>query len=524
MLTALRHCGRLLGVARGLARHDALGFVARLGPAPGLKLALRLATLGARRRPDLPAGEGERLAAALRSLGPAYIKLGQMLATRPDLVGRELAQGLMTLQDRLPPFPAGDVHAAIAEALGAPVEDLFTAFDDTPVAAASIAQVHKAQVHREGTREGATVAVKVLRPGIEERFARDLDTFGWLAATAERHLPASRRLRPVAVVETIAQGVAAEMDLRLEAAAASDLAANMAGEPGYRIPAVDWQRTARRVLTMEWIDGVALTDGPALKAAGHDRAALAGVVVRTFLTQAVRDGFFHADLHQGNLIVEPDGTIAAVDFGIVGRLDRATSRYLAEILWGFLQRDYARVAQLHFDAGYVPADRSVEQFALALKAIGEPIMGKPVSEISVGRLLAQLFATTEAFDMQTQPQLLMLQRTMVMVEGMALHLDAHANMWELSRPVVEAWMVDQLSPEVRLADTINRTLKAMTQLPDLVDRAGRLIDRLEAADKWVDGRAARSTAHPARATSGRGAAAAVGIVAVILVLAVLLAP
>ena len=515
MLTALRHCGRLLGVARGLARHDALDFVARLGPAPGLKLALRLVTLGVRRRPDLPAGEGERLAAALRSLGPAYIKLGQMLATRPDLVGRELAQGLMTLQDRLPPFPAADVHAAIAEALGAPVDALFDAFDDTPVAAASIAQVHKAV-----TGEGTTVAVKVLRPGIEQRFARDLDTFAWLATTAERHLPATRRLRPVAVVQTIADGVAAEMDLRLEAAAASDLAANMAGEPGYRIPAVDWQRTAQRVLTMEWIDGVALTDVAALEAAGHDRAALAGVVVRTFLTQAVRDGFFHADLHQGNLIVEPDGTIAAVDFGIVGRLDRATSRYLAEILWGFLQRDYARVAQLHFDAGYVPADRSVDQFALALKAIGEPIMGKPVSEISVGRLLAQLFATTEAFDMETQPQLLILQRTMVMAEGMALHLDPHANMWELSRPVIEAWMVDQLSPEVRLADTINRTLKAMTELPGLVDRAGRLIDRLEAAD----GRATRTAGYPARATSGRGAAAAVGIVAVILVLAVLLAP
>ncbi len=475
MRGSLRHSIRFLVVARELARHDALFWVDDIGPAPaGFKTLIRIATRFVRKHRDLPAGEGERLAAALRRLGPAYIKLGQMLATRPDIVGPDLAAGLRALQDKLPPFPAATARAVIEKELGRPLDTLYSRFDEEAVAAASIAQVHRAT-----TTDGTAVAVKVLRPGIEAEFARDLAAFTWLARFVEANLPAARRLRPVAVVETIAESVATELDLRLEAAAASELAENMAGEPDYRVPQVDWARTARRVMTLEWVDGVPLWDTAALDAAGHDRTRLAGIIVHAFLVQAMRDGFFHADLHQGNLFVDDEGRVVALDFGIMGRLDRTSRRYLAEILYGFLERDYLRVARWHFSAGYVPEDRSVHRFAQAMRAIAEPIFGRPVRDISAGQLLGQLFATTEAFGMPTQPQLLLLQRTMVMVEGMALHLDADANMWALSRPAVTAFMREELAPELVLADRINETLAACARLPGLVERADRLLERIE---------------------------------------------
>ena len=397
-----------------------------------------------------------------------------MLATRPDIVGPDLAAGLRALQDKLPPFPAATARAVIEKELGRPLDDLYASFDADAVAAASIAQVHRAT-----TPDGTAVAVKVLRPGIEVEFARDLAAFAWLARFVEANLPAARRLRPVAVVETIAESVATELDLRLEAAAASELAENMAGEPGYRVPQVDWARTARHVMTLEWVEGIPLWDVAALDAAGHDRKRLAGIIVHAFLVQAMRDGFFHADLHQGNLFVDAEGTVVALDFGIMGRLDRTSRRYLAEILYGFLERDYLRVARWHFSAGYVPEDRSVHRFAQAMRAIAEPIFGRPVREISAGQLLGQLFATTEAFGMPTQPQLLLLQRTMVMVEGMALHLDADANMWELSRPAVTAFMREELAPELMLADRITETLAACARLPGLVERTERVLETIE---------------------------------------------
>ncbi|MFQ5347851.1 MAG: 2-polyprenylphenol 6-hydroxylase [Rhodothalassiaceae bacterium] len=475
MRGSLRHSVRFLVVARELARHDALFWVDDIGPAPvGFRALVRIATRFVRKHRDLPEGEGERLAAALRRLGPAYIKLGQMLATRPDIVGPDLAAGLRALQDKLPPFPATTARAVIETALGRPLAAVFAEFDDEAVAAASIAQVHRAT-----TSDGRAVAVKVLRPGIEAEFARDLAAFAWLARFVEANLPAARRLRPVAVVETVAETVATELDLRLEAAAASELAENMAGEPGYRVPQVDWARTARRVMTLEWVDGIPLWDTAALDAAGHDRKRLAGVIVHAFLMQAMRDGFFHADLHQGNLFVDAEGSVVALDFGIMGRLERSSRRYLAEILYGFLERDYERVARWHFSAGYVPREQSVHRFAQAMRAIAEPIFGRPVREISAGQLLGQLFATTEAFGMATQPQLLMLQRTMVMVEGMALHLHAEANMWELSRPAITAFMKEELAPELVLADRINETLATCARLPGLVERADRVLERIE---------------------------------------------
>ena len=326
-----------------------------------------------------------RLSTALTSLGPSYIKLGQFLATRDDIIGRELAADLATLQDRLPPFSQDEARKAVEDALEAPIDTLFAEFGP-PVAAASIAQVHKASV-REPDGALKPVAVKVLRPGIEQRFNKDLDSYFFAARMIERFHPPSRRLRPEAVVETLAKSVAIEMDLRMEAAAISEMAENSKNDEGFRVPQVDWSRSARRVLTLEWIDGMPIADHDALRAQGHDLKALGARLMQTFLRHAMRDGFFHADMHPGNLFVDEEGRIVAVDFGIMGRLGLKERRFLAEILHGFITRNYRRVAEVHFEAGYVPRRHSVELFAQALRAIGEPIMDRPASEISMAQLL-----------------------------------------------------------------------------------------------------------------------------------------
>ncbi len=461
MFRSLRHFFRLMHIARTLARHDALFPLELVEDTAPILRVLKWFSLFSRRTMQ-DKSEGERLTMALQSLGPSFIKLGQSLATRPDLLGDDVAQSLTALQDRLPPFSGDKARATIVEQLGQPIEDLFEEFDDNPIAAASIAQVHRAV-----TSDGVPVAVKVLRPGIEDDFRRDVDTFRWMADIIEQRVPDVRRLRPLDVVDTLADSVEIEMDLRYEAAAASELAENMANEPSYRVPGVDWPRTAQRVLTTEWIDGVSVNDHQGLIDAGHNVEALARVLVRVFLLQTMRDGFFHADLHQGNLIVAPDGTLVAVDFGIMGRLDKASRRYLAEILRGFHSGDYRRIAEVHFEAGYVPRDKSINQFAQALRAIGEPIAGRPVSEISFGRLLSQLFKTTETFDMHTQPQLLMLQRTMVMAEGLALHLDPEINMWEVSPPIITRWLESNMGPDAYLREGFE-TLQGLTRYLPLV--------------------------------------------------------
>jgi len=426
---------------------------------------LRIFTFYIPRRFSLPKADGERLALALANMGPAYIKVGQTLATRPDLVGRPIAEGLLTLQDSLQAFPFAQAKETIEAELGGKLADHFSMIEEEPVAAASIAQVHRAE-----TSGGENVAVKILRPDVKARFNRDLSLFDWLAEKAEAHSVEGRRLQLVKVVAKVRETVLREMDLRLEAAAAAELSDNMAGQDNYRLPTVDWDRTAERMLTLEWIDGIRLVDKDALVAAGHDLPLLGETIVQTFLTQALRDGYFHADLHQGNLIIQPDSTIVAVDFGIMGRLTKHESRFLAEILYGFIRRDYKRVAQVHFDAGYVPDGENLEEFAQALKSIADPIMDLPIEEISAGKLLAQLFATTERFNMETQPQLLVLQRSMVMAEGMALHLNPQANMWNISEPILEAWIRDNLSPEIRLADFINELPRLIERLPALLDR------------------------------------------------------
>ncbi len=390
-----------------------------------------------------------RVTAALTRLGPSYIKLGQFLATREDIIGRELAKDLRHLQDKLPPFSMGEARRAIEEALGGRLEDHFQTFGPC-VAAASIAQVHKAEVVENGSSRW--VAVKILRPGIERRFRRDLDSYYFAARQIERFHPPSRRLRPVAVVDTLRRTTEIEMDLRLEAAAISEMTENLKPEDGLRLPAVDWRRTARRVLTCEWIDGIPISDHGALKAQGHDLSGLGLTILRAFLRQAMRDGFFHADMHQGNLLVDAEGRIVLVDFGIMGRLGAKERRFLAEILHGLITRDYERAARVHFWAGYVPPHHPVEVFAQALRAIGEPIHGRTAAEISMADLLGQLFAYTEVFDMKTRPELLLLQKSMVIVEGVARSLDPGLNMWAAAEPVAREWVETNLGPVGRLRE------------------------------------------------------------------------
>jgi len=410
-----------------------------------------------------------RVATALTRLGPSYIKLGQFLATRADLIGPELAQDLAHLQDKLPPFSQEQAREAVELALGGKLEDHFVEFGPA-VAAASIAQVHKAIVEEDGRRRH--VAVKILRPGIERRFRRDLDSYYFVARQIERFHPPSRRLMPVAVIDTLKRITEIEMDLRLEAAAISEMAENIQRDDDgdFRVPKVDWKRTSRRVLTAEWIDGIPIADNARLDDAGFDRKALGLTVMRSFLKHAMRNGFFHADMHQGNLFVDDAGKVVAVDFGIMGRLGTKERRFLAEILYGLITRDYRRAAEVHFWAGYVPPHHPVEVFAQALRAIGEPIHGRTAEEISMGDLLGQLFAYTEVFDMQTRPELILLQKTMVVVEGVARGLDPSLNMWSAAEPVAREWIEDNLGPIGRLrqagegATTIGKVLADVPSL------------------------------------------------------------
>ncbi len=463
-LRSIRNFFRLVRICVTLARYDALF---PLEAVPAAAPFVRFSHLFARRRGPVRPRPGQRLAAAFEELGPSFVKLGQLLSTRADFLGEEITIDLASLQDRLPPFPGSEAQALIEAEFGCPLDTLFTSFDPSAIAAASIAQVHFAR-----TTDGQDVAVKVLRPGIADAFARDLELFLWLAGLAERLQPALRRLKPVEVVQTLAEVVRFEMDLRLEAAAAAELGENFAGDPDFHVPRVDWLRTGRTVLTLERIDGIRIDDRPAILAAGHRLEDLLTKAAAAFFNQVFRDGFFHADLHPGNMFVDTDGAIAVVDFGIMGRLDRATRFYLADMLIGFLSGDYRRVAELHFAAGYVPPGRSVDAFTQACRSIGEPILGKALQEISIARLLAQLFEITEQFDMETQPQLLLLQKTMVVIEGVGRRLDPEINIWTLARPLIEQWMRDNRGPEARVR-------LGLETLADLAERVPRLVRSLE---------------------------------------------
>ena len=437
------------------------------------KFGWRLARLFTRRR-ALTYERGDRLTKAVVRLGPSYVKLGQFLATRPDVVGNAMALDLALLQDKMHTFPKGEAVEAIEASLGRKVDDLFLRFGDA-VAAASIAQVHDAEALHDGVP--AKVAVKVIRPGVRRRFFHDLESYFLAARLQEKYIPSSRRLRPVEVTETLAQTTRIEMDLRLEAAALSELGENTRGDPGFRVPSVDWERTGRDVLTMEWVDGIKMNNIAALEAAGHDLKAIAANLIQSFLRHTLRDGFFHADMHPGNLFVEANGTIVAVDLGIAGRLGKKERRFLAEILYGFIMRDYQRVAEVHFEAGYVPRKHNVEAFAQAIRAIGEPIHGQPAETISMAKLLTLLFEVTELFDMATRPELILLQKTMVAVAGVARTLDPAFNMWKTAEPVVGDWIAGNLGPRGLLVDArdgAKAMLALARQAPDLAARAERL--------------------------------------------------
>ncbi len=425
-------------------------------------------------------GRALNLARALERLGPTWVKLGQLLATRPDIVGPGIAADLSALQDRMPPFDPALVPAILRKALGeARTMQLLDL--SPPVAAASIAQVHKARL--VDGKDERLVAVKILRPGIEEKFGRDLEAVRTFARLAERLSRQARRLRPVAVAETLERTARIELDLRLEAAAISEMAQNLEGETGFGVPRLEWGHCARNVLTTSWIDGIPIADHAALDAAGVDRRKLAVDLMRAFLRQAIEHGLFHADLHPGNLFVDPvTGAIRAVDFGIMGRIGKAERRFLAEILYGFIRRDYERIARLHIEIGYVPAHHSVADFAQALRSIGEPLFGRPARDISMGHVLMQLFEVTRLFDMQTRTELLLLQKTMVTVEGVARALDPELDMWAAAEPVVSAWVKREAGPAGQIEKAVEifgELARTLPKIPALIDRYEALLDAAE---------------------------------------------
>jgi ubiquinone biosynthesis protein len=465
MLRSASRLVRLGRAARTLAAYDAGLLTGRLKSVP---LMARAALWGLKAGRRLPQPSGHSIADALYALGPSFIKLGQFLATRPDLVGIERARDLAHLQDRLPPFSQAAAKAELMSAFGEAGNSMFAEFGP-PVAAASIAQVHRAK-----TPEGREVAVKILRPGIEQQFEEDLESFFLAARLIERWHEPARRLRPVEAVATLAHSVRLEMDLRMEAAAIAEMAGNVKDDAGFRVPDVDWSRTGRRVLTTEWINGLPLSDIDGLREAGLDPAAIAENLIQSFLRHAIRDGFFHADMHPGNLFIDEKGRLVAVDFGIMGRLTFKERRFLAEILFGFLTRDYLRVSLVHFDAGYVPDQHDRALFAQALRAIGEPLMDKTAEDISMAGLLTQLFEVTAHFDMPTQPQLLLLQKTMVVVEGVARTLNPKLNMWTTAEPVVRGWIELRLGPQARLEEAAESALslgRMVTAFPEVLSDA-----------------------------------------------------
>lgn len=460
---------RLIRTGATLERTGAMGVVLDAFDAPKpLRLAARLLGwpfkwLGYYGDPNMPPAPR-----ALTALGPAYIKFGQVLSTRPDVVGDEMATQLRVLQDKLPPFPVSEAKRTFETELGVSVDSLFSEFSE-PVAAASIAQVHQARL----TASGETVAVKVLRPNVERNFQRDVDAFYLAASMIELLSPSSRRLRPMDVIKHFEGVVKGELDLRLESAAASEFAANTSNDPGFQLPEVKWELSGRRVMTLGWAEGIPLGDNDALDAAGHDRVALSERVLQLFLQHALRDGYFHADMHQGNLKVAPNGDIIALDFGIMGHIDEYTRRVYAEILFGFIRRDYKRVAEVHFEAGYVPNDRDVDEFARALRAVGEPIFGMDATRISMGRLLSYLFEVTERFGMETRTELILLQRTMVVVEGVARSLDPKMNIWNVAKPIVEDYIKTSIGPRA-FAKDLGKTALVLARfgprLPDLMEQ------------------------------------------------------
>ncbi|MEP7239917.1 MAG: 2-polyprenylphenol 6-hydroxylase [Devosia sp.] len=481
---------RLMRAGFVLAREGAFSIVDSAALPPVMRTGVRLGRLferGAVRR----RGPEENLRKALDRLGPTYVKFGQTLATRPDIVGLKVAENLSHLQDQMTPFDPAIVPGLLRAALQERSSDLVELSE--PIAAASIAQVHRARIVTDGVSRD--VAVKILRPGIKARFRADLESYYAGAALAERWAPALRRLRPTEVVRTLDRSAQLELDLRLEAASISEMADNIAGDEGFIIPTVDWDHTAETVLTTSWVDGIPIRDTAAIDAAGLDRKRLATLLLQSFLRHAIRDGFFHADMHPGNLFADPvGGGIIAVDFGIMGRITRKERRFLADILYGFITRNYRMIAKRHFEIGYVPKSQSVDDFALALRSIGEPLHGRTAADISMARVLGQLFTTTELFDMQARPELVLLQKSMVLVEGVARVLDPGLDIWAVAEPVVGDFVRREAGPVGRLEDLKDRAEVAMEtigKLPSLVNRAEMALDDYDGDRRSPDRRTYR---------------------------------
>ena len=402
----------------------------------------------------------------LQALGPSYIKLGQSLSVRPDFIGTKLASDLQDLQDNLPPCDMGYINRTIEIELGVSKEDIFFEFSPA-IASASIAQIHKAKL-----KDGTEIAVKILRPNIEKILYDELASFLFIAKYAEKFIPKIRRLKPVATVTILQQSIKRELDLRMEAAALSEMGDNTEKDTQIDIPKVIWEYTTRRIVTMHWVNGKKASDIEMLKQTGHDMPQLATNLLQNFLTHTLRDGFFHADMHQGNILIEDDGVIVLIDLGIMGRLNLQNRYFLAKIIYGFITRDYLTIAQIHFDAGYIPKTTNINDFSQALRAIGEPIHGQNAEQISMGRLLTQLFEVTAQFNMETQTQLLLLQKTMIVVEGVCRLFDPNINIWHTAEPVLKNWLKNEMKPEIlikRHLKTVETTLRSLHKLPKILE-------------------------------------------------------
>ncbi len=456
----------LLRISRTLAKHDAL-FPVDLVRSPFISFVARLA-----RRKSKDKTRGQRLAAAFIELGPTFVKLGQALSVRSDLIGDEIAADLAILQDKLPAFSAEVARDIIETELGQKLEDVFDDFTPEAVAAASIAQVHKAVL-----KSGEQVAVKILRPNITVQIGRDIELFYWIARLIERRNPDyAKRLKPVAVIKTFDEIIHGELDMRLEGAGASKLRQNFAGEQGFYVPQIYWKFTTEKVFVLEWIDGIKIDDKEAIIKAGHNPDVILANSSRTLFKQVFDDGFFHADIHPGNVFINARGEIVPIDFGIMGRIDKRSRMFVAQILAGFLSRDYEKVAAAHFDAGYVPAHKNRDQFALACRAVGEPVMDLPINEISVARLLAQMFKVAEDFEMEAQPHLLLMQKTMMMSEGVGRSLNPNLNMWKLAEPLVIEWAAKNLGLRAIAMETAENAHEILLKIPEIINKLDAFLE------------------------------------------------
>ena len=471
----------LLKIGRKLAQSEILNIFSKFHKIPILiKVLFYFLSFSFKKKNDVNYNidDKERLSSSLQSMGTTFIKLGQFLATRPDIIGESLSKQLEKLQDKLPPFPLSDAKAIIKSDLG---DQMFNSILNIsePIAAASIAQVHKAQINDNGTIKD--VAIKILRPEIKKIFNDEIDALMFFAFILESIVKKTKRLKLVEVTFLLKQITNHEMDLRFEAAAANEYAENTKNDIGFKVPNIYWNFTSENVMTLDWIDGNSIRETEMLESQNIDTGKIATDIIQHFLRHAVRDGFFHADMHQGNIFIDKSGQIVPIDFGIMGRLDKLSKRFLAEILYGFIQRDYKKVAEVHLAAELVPKNVPVDELAQALRSIGEPIFGQTVKDISGGKLLKQLFDVTEKFNMQTQPQLLLLQKTMVVVEGVARKLNPNTNIWETSRPVLENWLRESKDPINSISETIKDTrevIKKLPEFPEVMEKANQALSFL----------------------------------------------